>query len=204
MSSCTFRKTLFAFIAFTCVSLILFVANTPAAAQSGALTTESAGFDTIGFIQAATIDRPIGTAGDLLSGGTIKVNDHVIIVPANSIVQMPAATLSWGQVFAQAPSQRKQVRHGIRPGASRLLGARRSGRWLHARHVGSARSGQHRSQCHLRSAHRSQHGPSLNIALLHRRLDFSFAAIVEFVLRIHHSNRLRERNHRGEWQSCHA
>src|SRR5438270_8819082 len=109
MLSRTFRKTLskkpmFALIAFACVSLLLFVANTPAAAQSGLLTTESAGFDTVGFIQAATTDRPIGTAGDLLSGGTIKVNDHVIIVPANSIVQMPAATLSWGQVFAQAPS----------------------------------------------------------------------------------------------------
>ena len=97
-------KMKFALTAFACVSLLLFVANMPAAAQSGALTTESAGFDTVGFIQAATIDPPIGTAGDLLSGGTIKVNDHVIIVPANSIVQMPAATLSWGQVFAQAPA----------------------------------------------------------------------------------------------------
>lgn len=89
---------------FACVTLFAFVVTTtPAAAQSGALATESAGFDTVGFIQAAAIDHPIGTAGDLISGGVIKLNDQVIIVPANSIVQMPAATLSWGQVFAQAP-----------------------------------------------------------------------------------------------------
>lgn len=83
-----------------CMALFVCVALTaPAAAQRGALATEAAGFDMLGFIQAATIDTP----GNLLSGGTIKVNDHVIIVPANSIVQMPAATLSWGQVFAQTP-----------------------------------------------------------------------------------------------------
>jgi hypothetical protein len=87
------------------MALFVFATLTaPAAAQSYALPTESAGFDMLGFIQAATTDHPVGTAGDVLSGGTIKVNDHVIIVPANSIVQMPAATLSWGQIFAQAPA----------------------------------------------------------------------------------------------------
>ncbi len=80
---------------FVCVAL-----TTPATAQIGALPTESAGFDMLGFIQAASLDTP----GNLLSGGTLKVNDHVIIVPANSILQMPAATLSWGQVFSLAPS----------------------------------------------------------------------------------------------------
>jgi hypothetical protein len=105
MSSRTLRKKLVTVAQVACVALFVFLAaDMPAVAQSNALATESAGFDTVGFIQAATIDRPIGTAGDLLSGGTIKVNNQVIIVPANSIVQMPAATLSWGQVFAQAPA----------------------------------------------------------------------------------------------------
>ena len=80
-----------------------------ALADADQLATESAGFDMVGFIQAATIDHPIGTAGDLLSGGTIRVNGHVIIVPANSIVQMPAATLSWGQIFAQAPANLSNI-----------------------------------------------------------------------------------------------
>jgi hypothetical protein len=42
----TSGKMKFALTAFACVSLLLFVANTPAAAQSGALASESAGFDT--------------------------------------------------------------------------------------------------------------------------------------------------------------
>lgn len=46
-----------------CVAFV--VTTTRAAAQSGVLATDSAGFDTVGFIQAATIDHPISTAGDL-------------------------------------------------------------------------------------------------------------------------------------------
>jgi hypothetical protein len=105
MSSRARRQEIITIASVACMALFVFATlSTPAAAQSYALPTESAGFDMLGFIQAATTDHPVGTAGDLLSGGTIKVNDHVIIVPANSIVQMPAATLSWGQVFAQAPA----------------------------------------------------------------------------------------------------
>jgi hypothetical protein len=83
MNSRTRREKMITIARAVCMTLFAFVAlATPAAAQSGALATESAGFDTVGFIQAATIDHPIGTAGDLLSGGVIKVNGHVIIVPA--------------------------------------------------------------------------------------------------------------------------
>ena len=104
MSSRAKRQMLITLASVACVALFVCATlSVPAAAQSYALPTESAGFDLLGFIQAATIDHPVGTAGSLLSGGTIKVNDHVIIVPANTILQMPAATLSWGQVFAQNP-----------------------------------------------------------------------------------------------------
>ncbi|HEV2729969.1 MAG TPA: hypothetical protein VGV15_08040, partial [Terriglobales bacterium] len=105
MSSRTRRQEMIAIASVACMALLVFATLKPAAAQEFALATESAGFDSIGFIQAATIDTPGGTgAASLLSGGTIKINDRVIIVPKNSIVQMPAATLSWGQVFAQAPA----------------------------------------------------------------------------------------------------
>ncbi|HSB72857.1 MAG TPA: hypothetical protein VLT62_26325 [Candidatus Methylomirabilis sp.] len=57
-------------------------------------------FDVTGFIQAATLDNP----ADPLSGGTITVNHQVIVVPKNTILQMPAAALTWQQVFAQAPA----------------------------------------------------------------------------------------------------
>jgi len=104
MSSRARTQEMITIASVACMALLVLATLTPAAAQSFALPTESAGFDMLGFIQAATTDHAVGTAGDVLSGGTIKINDHVIIVPANSIVQMPASTLSWGQVFAQAPA----------------------------------------------------------------------------------------------------
>lgn len=99
-------KTLRTIATVACMALLAGVAlTTRAAAQAGALTAEAAGFGNLGFIQAATVDIPQnqGLTGDLLSGGTIRVNGITIIVPKNSIVQMPANTLSWGQVFAQTP-----------------------------------------------------------------------------------------------------
>ncbi|HSB79019.1 MAG TPA: hypothetical protein VLM91_09535, partial [Candidatus Methylomirabilis sp.] len=59
-------------------------------------------FDSTGFIQAATLDSTCAT--DPLCGGTITVNNHVITVPKNTILQMPALALTWQQVFAQAPA----------------------------------------------------------------------------------------------------
>jgi hypothetical protein len=99
-------RTLITIATVACMALfVCVVSTTPAAAQASALSSEAAGFGNLGFIQAATVDIPQnqGIAGDLLAGGTIRVNDHTIIVPANSIVQMPANTLSWAQVFAQTP-----------------------------------------------------------------------------------------------------
>lgn len=57
-------------------------------------------FDMIGLIQQATLFD----ANDPLSGGTITVNNQVVVVPANTIFQMPAAALTWQQLFAQAPA----------------------------------------------------------------------------------------------------
>ena len=56
-------------------------------------------FDIQGFIQEATLDNPL----DILSGGTLKVNGHVVIVPKNLIVLMPAAALTWQELFNMAP-----------------------------------------------------------------------------------------------------
>src|SRR5471032_1801956 len=56
-------------------------------------------FDITGYIQAATLDTP----GDILSGGTITVNNHTVVVPRNTILEMPATTLTWQQLWALAP-----------------------------------------------------------------------------------------------------
>jgi hypothetical protein len=57
-------------------------------------------FDLTGFLQEATVD----TAADVLSGGTLKLNGHVITVPRNTVVILPAAALTWQQLFELAPA----------------------------------------------------------------------------------------------------
>jgi hypothetical protein len=59
-----------------------------------------AGFGQAGFIQAATIDTP----GDSMSGGTLTINGIKMIVPRNSVVQFPANTLGWGDLFSSLVS----------------------------------------------------------------------------------------------------
>jgi len=54
-----------------------------------------AGFEQAGYIQQATLDNP----ADPNSGGTLTLNGIIMIVPANSIIQMPANTLTWAQLF---------------------------------------------------------------------------------------------------------
>ena len=63
-------------------------------------------FDMTGFIQEASLDSAgtICQASDpRLAGGTLKVNNITVIVPCNTILQMPAATLTWQELFSLAP-----------------------------------------------------------------------------------------------------
>jgi hypothetical protein len=63
-------------------------------------------FDITGFIQEATLDSAgtICKASDpRLAGGTLTINDVVVIVPCNTVLQMPAATLTWQELFSLAP-----------------------------------------------------------------------------------------------------
>lgn len=57
-------------------------------------------FNIVGFIQKATVDNP----GDVFSGGTLTVNGITITVPRNTMFQMPAAAITWQEVFSLAPS----------------------------------------------------------------------------------------------------
>lgn len=56
-------------------------------------------FTIVGFIQTATLDTP----GDIWSGGTITVNGHLVTVPRNTLLQMPATSLTWAELFSLAP-----------------------------------------------------------------------------------------------------
>jgi K319-like protein len=56
-------------------------------------------FDITGIIQAATVNN----AANVLSGGSITVNNQRIVVPDNTILQTPATALTWQQVFTMNP-----------------------------------------------------------------------------------------------------
>ncbi len=56
-------------------------------------------FEMTGFIQNATVDN----VNDVFSGGTITLNNHLVTVPRNTILQMPARSVTWSELFKLAP-----------------------------------------------------------------------------------------------------
>jgi len=56
-----------------------------------------AGFAEAGYIEAATLKSAAAN-----SGGTLTMNGTVMIVPDNSVIQFPANTLTWAQLFNTA------------------------------------------------------------------------------------------------------
>ena len=57
-------------------------------------------FEMTGFIQSATLDD----ASAAFSGGTLTMNNHVVVIPQNTIFQMPATSLTWTELFTKAPA----------------------------------------------------------------------------------------------------
>jgi hypothetical protein len=55
-------------------------------------------FDMTGYLQQATLN-----GSDILAGGTLVVNGKEVVVPRNAIVVMPAAFITWQQLFTMAP-----------------------------------------------------------------------------------------------------
>lgn len=65
-------------------------------------------FDITGFLQEATV-----SGATPLAGGSLKVNGHMVTVPANTIVILPANALTWQELFAQAPAPYTGVATGM-------------------------------------------------------------------------------------------
>ena len=64
-------------------------------------------FDVTGFLQDATLDCATypSTSGDpARCGGTAQINGHNIIVPAETVVILPASALTWAELFTTAPA----------------------------------------------------------------------------------------------------
>jgi hypothetical protein len=61
-----------------------------------------AGFDITGFIQEATLDTKGAVCTPThprLAGGTVTLNGQKVIIPCNTILQMPAFTMSYADLF---------------------------------------------------------------------------------------------------------
>jgi len=56
-------------------------------------------FAMTGFIQSMKLDTP----GDIFSAGSFVMNGITIIVPRNTILQMPALALTWAELWSNAP-----------------------------------------------------------------------------------------------------
>jgi hypothetical protein len=67
------------------------------------------GFDITGFIQDATVNTGPLTAPCLTQGGTVRINGLTITVPCNTILQFPANTMSWQEMFTLTPAARLQL-----------------------------------------------------------------------------------------------
>ncbi|HEY0564196.1 MAG TPA: hypothetical protein VGC88_01360, partial [Terriglobales bacterium] len=85
----------------------------------GQVAGNNPAFDITGFIQSATLN-PVGLPGrvctsQILCGGTMTVNGITIVVPDNVIVQMPANTISYGEVFLETPTI-NGVNYGVSDG----------------------------------------------------------------------------------------
>ncbi|HEV8494621.1 MAG TPA: hypothetical protein VGR76_20250, partial [Candidatus Angelobacter sp.] len=74
----------------------------------------SSQFDITGFIQSAGLGGAgTGPGVGAHMGGTITVNGHVIIVPSETIVILPASALTWQELFAFAPAPYTGVATGM-------------------------------------------------------------------------------------------
>jgi hypothetical protein len=62
-------------------------------------------FEMTGFIQSATVTNP----ANIFSGGTVVLNGITVVVPANTIFQMPATTMTWQEMFANATAPYKAL-----------------------------------------------------------------------------------------------
>jgi hypothetical protein len=84
-------------------------------AGAQALAPPNEQFDVLGFVQEATLDtggaicpaldRLTGLPSDRLRGGTLTVNGIKMIVPCNTLLQLPANTMTWGDLFNPDASQ---------------------------------------------------------------------------------------------------
>ena len=83
-------------------SLLLAGVGPVAAAPLRPATPASSPFDVTGVLQAASLDR--ACASDPHCGGTLTVDDRIVMVPRETVVTLPTSALTWQELFARAPA----------------------------------------------------------------------------------------------------
>jgi hypothetical protein len=74
----------------------------------------SSQFDITGYIQSATLGGPgTGSGVGAHQGGFMTVNGHVVTIPSETIVVLPANVLTWQEIFAQSPAPYTGVATGM-------------------------------------------------------------------------------------------
>ena len=91
------------------IAFAVATANVPIAAAALPVLAGSTQFDVTGFLQSATVNNP----ADPHSGGTMMLNGQTIIVPAETIVILPASALTWQELFAMSPAPYTGVATGM-------------------------------------------------------------------------------------------
>jgi len=93
-------------------------------AQAQAIPTPPPQFDSLGFIQSATLDGSLcpQITDRMLWGGTMMLNGLKMIVPCNTIIQMPANTLTWAQLFPTLDANGNIVASFAAPQGSSTVG----------------------------------------------------------------------------------
>src|SRR5450631_3477007 len=71
----------------------------PSPAQLGAPAAQIHGFTDTGFIQSATVDATNASCPNTTDphrfGGILTLNDGPILIPCNTVIQLPASTMTW-------------------------------------------------------------------------------------------------------------
>lgn len=107
---CNIRSTAARFVGVLLLSLLAISAT----AWGQLPVPPSSQFDITGFIQVATLGGPgTGPGVGAHQGGVITVNGHVVTVPSETIVILPANALTWQELFAQAPAPYTGVATGM-------------------------------------------------------------------------------------------
>ena len=71
----------------------------------------SAPFDVSGVLQSASLDATC--ASDPHCGGSLTVDDHVVVVPKETVVLLPTSAPTWQELFAGAPAPYAPAQTGL-------------------------------------------------------------------------------------------